>query len=142
MRYVHIVSAVVAMGGLTFMLLCLSPTTRVLDDGFSDSWMKMIRRRFDRVVWLSIAGLVVSGVYNWVLSAGAYKAMGPVGNILIGTKVLLAMAMFAVVWMGGSGMLKPRAAQMINVHLGAVVVLLAVILRYLRLEYLQGLAGG
>ncbi len=142
MRYVHIVSAVSAVGGLVFLSVCLSPATRLLDDGFSDTWMKMIRHRFHRVVWISIGGLIVSGIYNWAMLAGVYKAMGPVGGAIIGTKVLLAMILFTVVWLGSSGILKPKAAQMINLHLAAVIILLASVLRYYRLEHLQSLIGG
>ncbi len=142
MRYIHVLSAVVAVGGVSFLLLCLAPAARLLDDGFSEPWMKMIRQRFDRMLWISIAGLVVSGVYYWVLFAGTYKAMGPIGNALIGTKVLLALVLFATVWAGSIGLLKPKVCQMINIHLAAVVILLAAVLRYYRLEHLQSIATG
>ena len=142
LRYIHIVSAVLAVGGLAFMSLCLSPAVRLLDDGFSESWMKMIRLRFGRLLWASIGGLVVSGVYNWVLFAETYRAMGGVGGALIGTKVLLALVMFAVVWAGAIGLMKPKASQMAAVHLAALVILLAAVLRYFRLEHVQSIAGG
>ncbi len=141
MRYVHIVSAVAAVGGLVFLSVCLLPATRLLDEGFSDKWMTMIRQRFHRVVWISIGGLIVSGTYNWVLLAKVYKEMGPVGGAIIGTKVLLAMILFTVVWLGSSGILKPKAAQMINIHLAAINILLASVLRHYRLEHLQSLIG-
>jgi len=142
MRYIHIVSAILAVGGLGFMLVCLSPAVRLFDDGFNESWMKLVRQRFNRLLWIAIAGLVFSGVYNWALLAGTYKDMGPVGNALIGTKVLLALVMFTVVWLGSVGKLKPRVCQMVNVHLAAIVILLAVVLRYLRLEHIQSLIVG
>ena len=142
MRYVHIVSAMAAVGGLMFFLICLTPAVRLLDDGFSESWMKVIRRRFVKMLWISIVGLLVSGVYNWMLSAGTYKAMGGIGNALIGMKALLALILFVVVWVGSVGLLKPRVCYMINIHLAAVVILLAVVLRHARLEYLQSLISG
>ena len=142
MRYLHIVSAMIAVGGICFMAFCLSPVMRLLDDGFSESWMKMVRERFHRVMWISIGGLVISGVYNWILSAGVYKAMGAKGNALIGSKVLLALIIFAMVWVGSLGAVKPKVVHMVNIHLAAAVILLAVILRYFRIEYLQSLASG
>lgn len=137
MRYLHIVSAMLVVGGICFMAFCLSPVMRLLDDGFSESWMKRVRERFHKVMWISIGGLTISGVYNWILSAGTYKAMGPKGNALIGTKVLLAVIMFAMAWVGSLGAIKPKVVQMVNIHLAAVVILLAAILRYLRIEHLQ-----
>lgn len=142
MRCLHVVSAILAVGGLGFYLFCLTPAVRLLDDGFSESWLRLIRQRFGRLLWACIAGLTVSGLYNWVLSGSTYKEMGAFANALIGIKVLLALVLFAVVWVGSVGLLKPRVCQMINIHLAAVVILLAVILRYLRIEHLQSLAGG
>ncbi len=141
MRYIHIVSAIMAVGGLSFMLLCLMPVVRVLDDGFSEAWIRLIRAKFHKVLWISIGGLVISGVYNWAMLGSTYKAMGPVGNALIGIKVLLALIMFGMVWVGQAGILRPKVCQMINIHLAAVVILLAAALRYFRLEHLQSLVG-
>ena len=142
MRYLHIVSAMVAVGGITFLAFCLSPVMRLLDDGFSESWMKMVRERFHKLMWISIGGLIVTGVYNWVLAANNYKAMGGIGNALIGIKVLLASIIFVMVWVGSLGAVKPKIVQMVNIHLAAVVILLASILRYLRFEHLQSLIHG
>jgi len=142
MRYVHIVSAIMAVGGLSFMLLCLLPVVRVLDDGFSEAWIRLIRARFHKILWISIGGLVISGLYNWVLLGPTYKAMGALGNALIGIKVLLAMIMFGTVWVGQVGILRPKVCQMINIHLAAAIILLAAALRYFRLEHLQSLVGG
>jgi len=141
MRYLHIVSAVMAVGGIAFLAFCLSPVMRLLDDGFSESWMKRVRERFHKVMWISIGGLIVSGIYNWVLSASIYKAMGAKGNALIGIKVLLAIIIFVMAWVGSLGVVKPKVVQMVNIHLAAVVILLGAVLRYFRLEYIQSLAG-
>lgn len=142
MRYIHIVAAIFVVGGLGFYAICLTPAMRLLDDGFSESWSKMIQKRFVRLLWVGIAGLLVSGVYNWMKSVQTYKAMGASGNALIGTKVLLALLIFAIVWAGSIGLLKPKTWQKSALHLAAIVILLATILRYFRLEHLQSLVGG
>ena len=141
MRYLHIVSAVLAVGGMCCVPLCVRPAVRLLDDDLRESVLKIVSTRFHRILGLCIAGLLISGVYNWVQNAAVYKAMGPKGNALIGTKVLLALVMFVVAGLGVGGMVKPKAAGMINIHLAAVVLLLAAVLRYYRLEYLQSLTG-
>jgi len=141
MRAVHIVSAIFLVGGLSFFILCLWPAVRLLDDSFGDSWMKMVQQRFARVMWASVAGLVVSGVYNWMLNVRTYKEMGAAGNALIGSKVLIALILFAVLWAGSIGWMKPKVSQRVAIHLATVVILLAVALRYFRLEYLQSIGG-
>ncbi len=136
MRYLHIVSAIVAVGGVTFSAFCLRQPALALPEAQRDPLLGAVRRRFAKLQWLAIAGLVLSGAYNWMLSAGTYKAMGPVGNALIGTKVLLALILFAVVWARGANLIRSdKAAAMINVHLAAIIILLAAVLRYYRLAH-------
>lgn len=136
MRYLHIVSAIVAVGGVTFSAFCLRQPAAALPEAQRDQLLGAVRRRFAKLQWLAIAGLVVSGAYNWMLSAVTYKAMGPVGNALIGTKVLLALILFAVVWARGANLIRSdKAAVMINVHLAAIIILLAAVLRYYRLAH-------
>lgn len=139
MRYLHVVSAIVVVGGMSFILLCLTPATRLLDEQFRQSLLKLVHGRFLRIVWVSIAGLVISGVYNWMMLAGIYKKIGPKANALIGIKVLLAVILFAIVAARSLGLLtNHKRVLMINIHLAAIVILLGSILRYYRLEYLMG----
>jgi len=134
MRFVHIVSAIVAVGGLTFMAFCLRPAARQLDETAHEKLQSVVKSRWARVQWIAIALLVLSGVYNWVLSAAAYKTAGPIANALIGTKVLLAMILFAVAWAHGAKLIKSdKVASMINVHLALIVILLAAALRFYRM---------
>ena len=142
MRYIHIVSAITAVGGIMFCMLCLSPAVRLLDDGFRDSLLKLVHGRFLRVLWVCIAGLTISGVFAWMHWAPIYKDMGPLGNALIGTKVLLAVMMFAVVGARSIGMIKnPRVALMINIHLAAGVILIAAILNQYRVAHMTAAVG-
>ena len=132
MRYLHVVSAIVAVGGLAFAALCLTPAVRVLDDSFRASVMKLVQLRFRRVVWVAIFGLIVTGTYNWVRAAEHYKDLGAKANALIGTKVLLAMVLFAIVAAESVGWLKPKkptALTTVKLALAAVVILLGSILR-------------
>ena len=92
--------------------------------------------RFQEVVEVSAAVLAVSGVVLAVvrLSSGA---AGPAYAGLLGVKVLLALAMFALAtelrWSGrrpGGGRGRGRGAlSRLTLFLGIVVVLLAVVLR-------------
>jgi uncharacterized membrane protein len=139
MRYIHILSAMILVGGLVFDLFCVKPALRVIDDSLRDSITAVIRKQFFRLQIIGIAGLLISGIFNWVISAATYRDMGAAGNALIGIKVLLALAVFAVVFLRSTNMIKSdKAAKMINIHLVTIIVLLAAILRYLRLAHLAG----
>lgn len=141
MRYVHICSAIIAMGGMTFLIACLLPVANKLPDSERGQMIGGSIERFHRWVWIAIVGLTVSGAYNWYMYSGVYKDMGPAGNALIGSKVLLALIMFGLVGAKSMGLIKfsrPRTLPMINLHLAAIVVLLAAILRTLRLSHIVG----
>jgi len=137
MRYLHIVSAISVVGGILFIIVCLKPAMRLIDEGLRDSVMRVVRGRFHKVVVAGIVGLVISGLFNWMASAEAYSKFKPTSDMLIGTKVLLALIMFAVVGARMSNVIKSdKLAQMINIHLAAIVILLAAILRYQRLLHI------
>jgi uncharacterized membrane protein len=135
-RYIHIVSAVLAVGGTSFIALCLSPAMRVMDDSFRETLLDLVNRRFAVILWASIAGLVVSGAYNWVMLNPKYNEVGPLAQALIGTKVLLAFLLFGLIWARHIGLIRLalKTHLLIAVHLGAIVILLGSILRNLHLS--------
>jgi uncharacterized membrane protein len=144
MRYVHISSAILAVGGMAYILVCLWPSMRLVDDTFRAAILELTGRRFSRLLHVAIAGMLISGIYNWIRLAGVYLDMGPIGNALIGTKVLVAMIMFVIAWGRALKLIKggrPRMWLMINLHLGAVVILLGAVLRYYRLDHLRDAAA-
>lgn len=139
LRVVHIVSAILVSGGLSLIPLAVRPALHMLDDAHRDTVLTLIERRLRRFIWIGVLGLLVSGIVNWVSFAGIYKAMGPIGNALIGTKFLLAIITFALIWVRQARMLGPKADRpllMVIVHLIALVIVLASVLRHLRLEHL------
>jgi uncharacterized membrane protein len=138
MRTLHITSAVLAVGGLCFIPLVLRPSLRLVDDTFRKSIEQLVQTRFHQLLWICIAGLTVSGVYNWILNAPRYKELGPIGNALIGTKVLLALIMFAVVAGRSTGYLtNAKRWQLVNIHLAAGVLILGAVLRVLVIRMLS-----
>ena len=136
MRYVHIICAIIMFGGLLFSSIALKPALKLLDDATRDMFEKALTVRFTRVIWVCFAGLMVSGAYNWILLADDYKAMGPKGNAVIGIKVLLAVFTFIIILGRSIGFLRlsGKACHLINLHLLAIIVLLAALLRYWRLD--------
>jgi len=143
MRYLHVVSAVVAVGGTAFALLCLSPAVQQLEEAARRPLVEFAEGRFRRVLALALLGLLVTGIFNWAATGATYKAMGPMANALLGTKVLLAFVLFGIVIARASNLLPgpSRRWHIVNVHLAAIIILLAAVLRHYRLEHLH-LAGG
>ncbi len=140
MRYVHVVCFVIVVGGMVFISIAIKPSLKLLTDEQSSAFQKAFAARFHRVVYICFAGLFVSGAYNWINLAGAYKEVGPKANIVIGIKALLAVVAFAIIWLRSIGLLKVpgKTCHLINLHLAAIIMLLAGLLRYWRM----GLDGG
>ena len=136
MRVIHILCAICVMGGLAFIGFCLRPVLKKLDESIREEISTKIKARFTVLQWSCFAGLLISGGYNWMISASTYKAAGPAANALIGTKFLLALAIMAVAWAYGAKLIKSdKTASMINIHLALVVVILAAILRWYRMTH-------
>lgn len=138
MRYLHIVSAMIAVGGMAFVLFCVSPASRLLEENLRQSFLKLMHDRFLKVLWVVIATLVITGAFSWYSLNEAYREIRPWGQALIGTKVLIAIVIFVIIWLRSMGIVgtTPKGAKrvlMINIHLAAIVILLASILRYLRM---------
>jgi uncharacterized membrane protein len=133
MRYLHIISALSAVGGMVFLISCLLPAVKPLEDETRKAVVQKAHDRFLRVLWLAIGGLTISGVYTWMRYETFYKSMGWIGHALIGTKVLLALIMFSIVFARSIGLIQPknpRVIPMINLHIAAVIMLIAAVLRY------------
>lgn len=142
MRYLHIVSALIAVGGMAFVLFCVSPAAKLLEENVRQTFLKLMHDRFLKVLWIVIAVLVVTGAFQWYSLNEAYRAIRPWGQALIGTKVLIAIVIFVVVWLRSMGIVgtTPKGAKrvlMINIHLAAIVILLGSILRYMRMTELM-----
>lgn len=138
MRYLHIAGAILTMGGLTFWLVCCVPSLGKSDPRDADTLLKPIRQRLQKLLLLGILLLAVSGTFNWIANAGTYRAMGAHANMLIGIKTLLAAVMFGVTL--GRWLLKRSISRfwaIFNLHLGAIVVLLACVLLVLKILHLK-----
>jgi uncharacterized membrane protein len=94
MQWIHVSAAVVAVGGMAFLLFLLFPSARALSPPERDVLMRKIQERFRWVSWSAIFLLVGSGLYNvrayyWELAWGrAWK--------FLTLKILLALMVFAV----------------------------------------------
>ncbi len=90
-RWLHIVSAVLLIGGAIYARAVAVPALRALPlDDQADAWAVLVAR-FRPMVYAAIAGLLVSGTYNLLIHPGHTRLY----NIWFGIKMLLAAHVFA-----------------------------------------------
>jgi len=91
---IHLVAAVVAVGGMAFVLFVLFPSLRVLGDEPRALLVKAVMSRFRWASWGAILLLLASGLYNihlraWEAPWGAYWK-------LLTLKIVLALGVFTI----------------------------------------------
>jgi hypothetical protein len=126
MRFLHIVSAVTLIGGILAWRFGMMPaigalaedTRRKVDNAFAAAWQP--------TVLCAIAGLLVSGIYNFLHKTG----LTPAYHAVIGIKFLLALHVFAVAVLATRADNPKRTRQLTGVALsGVLIVLLSAVLR-------------
>jgi len=143
MRWLHIGSAALAVGGLAMIVLCAGPARGLFD---RPDTAEVIRRVDSRMRWVfavAVLGLLVSGVFQWVVFGQIYQEVGATAQVLLSIKVLLAVTFFVSLWAFGVESIahpKARLWRLINLLLGVAVLLFAGVLRYVRLDH-GGLFG-
>ena len=124
------------------IVLCAGPARALFENPDAKETIRRIDSRLRWVFAFAIIGLVVSGVYQWVVFGQAYQEAGTAAQVLLSIKVLLAVIFFVSFWaFGVESMAHPNAKRwrMVNLHLGVAVLLFAGVLRYVRLHYGGGL---
>lgn len=134
MQWVHLMAAVVSLGGMSFLLLILIPSLGALSGAQREALSKAVAGRFRWASWSAIALLLLSGLYNvrhyyWEVPWGtAWK--------FLTLKIVLAIALFAIV-LGITipfRLFEPLRARrrmwlLVAFILGVVVVLISAYLR-------------
>lgn len=138
-RWLHILSAITAVGGTIFMRMALMPSVAVLSDQQHQALREQVRSRWVKFVMAAILFLIVSGIYNVFARLHTidetYKRLY---HGLFGVKVLLALVIFflASALTGRSPKLAPirQNAKLwlsVNMALAIVVVGISGVLRFI-----------
>ena len=131
--YVHILAAMVWVGGMLFLALVVVPATRGLEPARREAVFEAVGRRFRAVGWACLALLVVTGGLNlWFRRVDPFSAAlyaSPFGRVLAAKLVAVAamaglVAYHDVVRAGRRAQLSARLAAFV----GVIVVGLAVLL--------------
>ncbi len=97
MRWIHILSAIIAVGGAFFMYYVLRPSAAaVLPESLGMSLREAITTRWRRVVHTAIALFLISGFYNYLVVMAPQHRDQPLYHMLFGIKFLLALAVFVL----------------------------------------------
>ena len=95
MQWVHVMAAVVGLGGMGFLLLILIPSLSVLGAEQQTSLLKAVTRRFRWVSWTAITLLVLSGLYN--IRRYYWEVPWDKAWKLLAFKIILSFGLFAIV---------------------------------------------
>jgi copper resistance protein D len=93
---VHVLAALVWVGGVVFIGLALLPATRHLSPQARVDMVRLPARRFRKIGWAALAVLVISGLgmaHTWGVFSANFLDAAP--NRVLGLKMLLVVAMIA-----------------------------------------------
>lgn len=125
-RWTHVGCAIVMMGGSAFIWLVLQP---VLKDE-PDELHQRIRSRWKKFVHPMILLFLISGVYNFLRAVPMHRG-DSLYHALVGTKILLALAVFALasILVGskpGTQKIRDNARKWLGVTLLLAVVIVGI----------------
>lgn len=141
MRWLHVASAVAALGAAMTLRLAIMPALAPLEQ--CAEAMGAIRDRLKKLIHASLGLLLLTGFYNYIVvtipAVRAKREGGAAGfeiyHPLMGLKILLSFAIFAIaIVLLSSREIAPQSRRgmlSVNVALGILVLLIGAYLRRL-----------
>jgi len=135
LRWVHILAAITLMGGAIFQRFALMPAAAELDDETHNRLKAAVRGRWSKLVMMSAAGMLLSGLINVGILIANYKLEKPY-HAVFGVKFLLALVVLYIAsLLAGRSAAAERARQnaktllTVNLVLATIVICLGGYLR-------------
>jgi uncharacterized membrane protein len=101
LRLIHLVAAIVWLGGMTFMLLALRPAAQQLLEGpVRARLMGRIWQRFFAAVWASIVVLLASGGHLYGFAWRSASAALGSGSVPLGWQLMLVIGVLMTLIFG------------------------------------------
>ena len=133
-QWVHVMAAVIGLGGMGFLLLILIPSLGVLSAEQRETLSKAVASRFRWATWGAVALLLLSGLYN--VSRYYWEEPWDRAWKFLALKISLSFALFVIV-LGLTSpfrLFEPLRARrrmwlLVAFILGVVVVLISAYLR-------------
>jgi putative copper resistance protein D len=134
--WLHMLAAVVWIGGMAFLSLVLVPSLGILNNqAGSQELLKRAARRFQRIVWASIVVLIGTGMVNLVALGQGPGSETTYGRILSIKLVLVALMLVLTTYHSAAAQQAYRGSATLtrwiprlNLLLGIIVLLCAVTL--------------
>jgi len=131
MRWLHLTSMVVLIGGVLYARFVIVPALTSLPGQDQDTLGAAMAARYRSLLYLAMLLLTGTGIYNMIMNLGR----GPVYQALLGVKLLLVLHVFAV----GFLIVKPknpkRARMMTGIVIsGLTIIAISAVLRQLHLQ--------
>lgn len=100
-KLLHLVAAIVWMGGMTFMLVALRPAAlAVLEPQVRARLMVVVWRRFFNLVLASVAVLLLTGSHLYTSAIRAVKATASTASLPLGWHLMVALGVAMVLIFG------------------------------------------
>ena len=130
MRFLHIISAVTLVGGALTWRYAAIPAIAPLAEETRAKIGDAIAAAWRPFVLTAILGILISGVFNFLRKTG----LTPAYHAIFGIKMLLALHVFAVLFVATGAPNAKRSRQLTGVAIsGVLIVILSAVLRWLTL---------
>jgi uncharacterized membrane protein len=129
MRWVHLSSVVTLIGGIVYARWVMIPAARSLSPDARTALDESAAQRFRPAVFAAIAGLVISGIFNYLSKPGHSVLY----HALFGIKMLLALHVFSMAILVTAPQNPRRARQLSGAAISGLAILLIA-------AYLKGIA--
>ena len=140
-RWLHILSATLAIGVPIYVRFVLMPAATVLDEESHGRLREALARRWRMIVYILIAVFLATGFYTYLVVARWEKLPSDLKtryHMLVGIKILIALAMFTIssALAGRSSLFAPMRQNakfwlVVLVLLGLGIIGLSGVLRYI-----------
>ncbi|MBZ5591103.1 MAG: hypothetical protein LAP39_02630 [Acidobacteriia bacterium] len=131
MRWLHITSVVVLIGGVLYARFVLAPVLQSLAAQEQDTLGDALAARYRSLLFLIVLLLTATGLYNMILNINR----GSLYQSLLGIKLLLVLHVFAVGILIVKAKNPKRARQMTGLVIsGLVIIAISAVLRQLHLN--------
>ncbi len=100
LRWLHILSAIVLVGGIFYLRFAVVPTLETLPADQRETIGASLRRGWAKWLYVAMALLLVTGITNMILIPKQFPSLkGTPYGMLIGIKFMLALPIFFIVSM-------------------------------------------
>lgn len=134
-RWIHVLTACIALGGVFFMRVVVPVGIRSLEEPMRSESFLRLRSIFKKVIHTAILLFLITGTYNAILTWPRYASMKGLGHGLFGLHLLLALIVFGISLYATAGKQPPknhRGLMLANLVLLVFVVLAASTLKWAR----------